>query len=99
MRINNFEDLEVYKQTRKLRILIKELSPDEKFNLCSQMRWAATSNTNNIVEGFGRYHYQENIQFCRQAGAINELMDDFNICLDENYMGKEKINTLKIQAY
>jgi len=104
MRINNFEDLEVYKKAREFRIeiyrLIKELPPEEKFNLCPQMRRAATSTTNNIAEGFGRYHYQENIQFCRQArGSINELIDDFNICLDENYIDKERINALKIQAY
>jgi four helix bundle protein len=104
MAINSFEDLEVYKKTREFRKeiynLIRELPKDEKINLCLQMRRAATSITNNIAEGFGRYHFQENIQFCRQArGSINELIDDLNVCLDENYINKEKIDVLKIKAY
>jgi four helix bundle protein len=50
------------------------------------MRRAALSVTNNIAEGHGRWHYQENIQFCRiSRGSVDELIDDFNICEDEGY--------------
>ncbi len=103
MKINSFEDLEVYKKAREFRKdiykLVKELPEIEKFNLCSQMRRAATSTTNNIAEGFGRYHFQENIQFCRQSrGSINELIEDLNICLDERYINQEKSDKLKNQA-
>ncbi len=104
MRIDNFEELEVYKKAREFRKevykLANELPEKEKFNLRPQMMSAARSTTNNIAEGFGRYHHQENIQFCRQArGSINELLDDFNICLDENYIEEEIINNLKNQAF
>jgi four helix bundle protein len=63
------------------------------------MRRAAVSITNNIAEGFGRYHFQENIQFCRQArGSVNELIDDLNVCLDESYCDKNELEDLKLKA-
>jgi len=50
------------------------------------MRRAAVSVSNNIAEGHGRWHYLENIHFCSIArGSIDELIDDFNACIDENY--------------
>jgi len=43
-----------------------------------------------IVEGYGRYHYQENIQFCKQArGSLFELVDHLSVALDENYIDEE----------
>ncbi len=100
----SFEDLEVYKSAREFRKnifnLIKSLPPEEKFNLASQMRRAATSLTNNVAEGHGRYHYQENIQFLRQArGSLEELIDDLNICLDEKYFPEDKLNQLKEEGF
>lgn len=71
MGYKTFEDLEAYKLARAFRKqifgLIRMLPDEEKYNLVNQMRRAATSLTNNIAEGHGRFHYQENIQFCRQA--------------------------------
>ena len=104
MSYGTFEDLELYKAAREFRkaiyLLIKKLPDDEKYNLVSQMRRAATSLTNNIAEGNGRYHYQESIQFCRQArGSLAELIDDLNICLDEAYLSVEVVNDLKVKAY
>ena len=56
--------------------------------------------TNNIAEGFGRYHYQENIQFCRQSrGSICELIDDFNECYDEGYINESYRDELKDDGY
>lgn len=100
----SFEDLELYKAAREFRkamySLIKCLPDEEKYNLVSQMRRASTSLTNNIAEGNGRYHYQESIQFCRQArGSLAELIDDLNICMDEAYLTEEVVNDLKVKAY
>ncbi len=96
----SFEDLEVYKAAREFRKkiygLVKKLPADEKHNLAGQMRRAATSLTNNIAEGHGRFHYQENIQFLRQArGSLEELLDDLNICFDEQYFPEEELKLLK----
>ena len=99
----SFEDLELYKAAREFRkrifILIKKLPPEEKYNLASQMRRAATSLTNNIAEGHGRFHYQENIQFLRQSrGSLEELMDDLNICLDESYFQENELMVIKAEG-
>lgn len=104
MAIRSFEDLEVFKLARKfskkISELIKKLPKGEDYNLKSQMKRAKLSMTNNIAEGFGRYHYQENIQFCRQSrGSICELINDFNECFNEGYNDQIERDTLKNEAY
>jgi four helix bundle protein len=104
MVIHSFEDLEVYKLarefSRKVGQLIRNLPQEEGYNLKNQIRRAKLSVTNNIAEGFGRYHYQENIQFCRQSrGSICELIDDFNECFDSGYIDQGYRDQLKNDAY
>ena len=104
MAYKTFEELEVYSLAREFRKeiyrLINKLPEQERYNLASQMRRAATSLTNNIAEGHGRYHYQENIQFCRQSrGSLSELIDDLNICADEGYFPEPHLKELKRRAY
>jgi len=104
MSIRSFEDLNVYKMarefSRRVGELIRKLPAHEEFNLKNQMRRAKLSMTNNIAEGFGRYHYQENIQFCRQSrGSICELIDDFNECHDNGYIVETERNELRAEAY
>jgi four helix bundle protein len=99
-----FEDLEVYKLarefSRKVSKLIKSLPREEDYLLKPQMKRAKVSVTNNIAEGFGRYHYQENMQFCRHSRAsVCELIDDFNECYDEGYIDEKYWNALKSDAY
>ncbi len=63
--IESFEDLNVWKTCRELRRSFFDLTmsfpSEEKFRLTDQIRRAAI-----IAEGYGWYHYQEDIQFCRQ---------------------------------
>ena len=104
MEYGTFEDLEVYKSARKYRkkiySLAKQLPEYEKYNLANQMRRAAVSLTNGIAEGHGRFHYQENIQFLRQSrGSLKELIDDINVCIDENYADLNRLNKLKKEGY
>jgi len=102
--IHSFEDLEVYKLARefsdKVGQLINKLPKEEEYNLKGQMRRAKLSMTNNIAEGFGRFHFQENIQFCRQSrGSICELIDDFNECYANKYIDQNYRDQLKDEAY
>jgi len=103
-KIRSFEDLECWKVGTELRRfvsqLVKTFPKEEQFDLTSQMKRASRSVTHNIAEGYGRFHYQENIQFCRQArGSLYELIDQFIVAFDEKYItneelikGKEQIN-------
>ena len=41
----------------------------------------------NIAEEFRRFHFQENIQFCRQSrGSLHELIDQFITSRDEGFI-------------
>jgi len=54
------------------------------------MKRAARSTTQNIAEGFGRFHYKENMQFCRVSrGSLYELIDDLITSIDEGFINKE----------
>src|SRR5439155_10881361 len=80
--------------------LIRQLPSEEKYCLANQMRRAAVSLTNNIAEGHGRWHYQENIHFCRIArGSLGEVIDDLNVCIDESYCAENVAAELKTEAY
>jgi four helix bundle protein len=103
-RYQTFEDLEVYQVAREFRRAMyrvaKQLPDEEKFGLCSQTRRAAVSLTNNIAEGHGRFHFLEQIKFMLQArGSLEELIDDLNICTDENYFPAEEIEKLKSEGW
>ena len=97
---STFETLDVWKKGRELRNKISKLTKsfpsEEKFRLTDQMIRASRSVTANIAEGHGRYHYQENIQFCRQArGSLFELIDHLYIALHEEYIDNNDFNNYK----
>ena len=98
-----FEDLEVYQVAREFRkamYAVNRRLPDfEKYDLGSQIRRAALSLTNNMAEGHGRFHYPDQIRFfLHSRGSLQELVDDLNVCLDENYLLTEEVAKLKEQA-
>jgi four helix bundle protein len=63
------------------------LPVEEKFNLNIQIRKAGVSGTANISEGYGRYHYQEGIQFYRISRAsIYALKDHLISCYDLKFI-------------
>jgi len=99
----SFEDLEVWKLARKLRVDIYDITESfpsrEKYSLVSQMRRAVLSVPGNIAEGYGRYHYKENIQMCRIArGSLNELIDYLFASVDTKYITQAVFETLYAQA-
>ena len=101
---STFEDLEVYQVAREFRKAMyqvaRRLPVIEKFGLASQVRRAALSLTNNIAEGHGRYHYLEQIKFTLQSrGSLEELIDDLNVCEDEQYLPVEEIASLKQRGW
>ena len=101
----SFEDLDCWKAGTDVRRYVKKVIEAfpayEKFELVDDMRRASRSVTHNIAEGYGRFHYQENIQFCRiSRGSLYELIDQFITSRDEKYIteveykeGRNKIET------
>ena len=100
MPIYSFEELEVYKVCRDFRkevsLLYKKFPKAEIFLLTAQLKDASRSVTANIAEGFGRYHYQENIQFCRQSrGSLMETLEHLITAFDETYITEAELNFMK----
>ena len=51
---------------------------------------ASRSITADIAEGYGRYHYQDNIRFCRQArGSLYELLDHLEVATECAYISAD----------
>ena len=89
--MKTFEELEAWKSARELRKansrLAKTFPNDERFRLVDQIIRSSRSLPANISEGFGRFHFQENIQFCRQArGSLSETLEHLICALDEGYI-------------
>ncbi|PIZ00524.1 four helix bundle protein [bacterium (Candidatus Howlettbacteria) CG_4_10_14_0_8_um_filter_40_9] len=107
--IKDFDDLEVYQLARELTVWIYKITSDfpdeEKFGIISQIRRAITSVGANIAEGFGRFHYKENVQFCRNArGSLTEVKHFMISALDLGYIDEgtdkefiERYDKLKIK--
>ena len=93
-KIRSFEELACWKKAREIRGFINEdvikKLPKNEFDMIDNMKRAARSCTRNIAEGYGRFHYQENIQFCRiSRGSMFELLDDLLTCKDEKFISTE----------
>jgi len=96
---NDFRDLEVWKRCRDIRketwALCKSFPDVERFRLSDQMIKASRSATACIAEGYGRYHFQENIQFCRQSrGSLYELVDHIDVSVECGYVDGRKAESL-----
>lgn len=99
-KITSFEDLIVWKNCRELKNKLinftNNLPKEEKFRLADQIIRAARSITNNIAEGYGRFHYKGNIQCCRiSRGSLYECMDHLYCCMDEKFINEDSFNKFK----
>ena len=99
---NHFYELPVYKKCRAFRKQVTTITKahfpkEERFLLSAQALDAARSITANLSEGFGRYHYQGNIQFCRQSrGSLAETMEHIITAFDDAYISKETLKQVNI---
>jgi len=51
---------------------------------------ATRSATANIAEGYGRYFYQENIQFCRYTrGSLSEMIDHLSVARECDFIDEK----------
>lgn len=98
--VGSFEDLKVWQQGRKVQKLIRQIISTfpkfELYRLTDQMIRSSRSVPRNIAEGYGRYHYQENIHFCRiSRGSLSELLNDAITALDEGYIDQKTLQTIR----
>jgi len=94
-----FKDLEIYKSATALRRqifdLVKRFPKEERYRLSDQLIRSTRKCPANIGEGHGRYHYQENIQYCRIArGSLCETIDHLATALECNYMEQKQHDEL-----
>ena len=99
LKYNDFRDLDVWRNCREIRIkiwkLCKQFPREEIHRLSDQLVRASRSASANIAEGYGRFHYQENIQFCRQArGSLYELVDHVSVAEECQYLEKDNAASL-----
>jgi four helix bundle protein len=98
--MSTFEDLETWQKCRQFRkeisLLLKGFPDDEKYRLIDQLKRASRSITANIAEGYGRFHYQDNLKFCRNArGSLNEVLDHLICAFDEEIITGGQLENLR----
>lgn len=90
-KIESYQDLEVWKQTKDLVSHIyrvtKSFPKEEQFGLINQLRRAAVSIPSNIAEGCGRNHFKDSIQFFFiSRGGLYEVETQILISSDLDYL-------------
>ncbi len=95
----DFITLDAWKRSREVKLffykkILPKVANEEKYNLGAQIRQASISITANIAEGYGRYHYQESIQFYRISRAsLYELKDHLISCSDLDFITEKEFKS------
>ncbi len=97
MKTYSFENLNVWKESRQLVLLIYKLQAGfpsiEKYGLGDQIRRAVVSVSSNIVEGNARYSLKEQIHFIDIAlGSLMEVYCQLILAYDLEYITLEQLN-------
>ncbi len=97
--INRFEDLEIWKEARRLFRIINYISSETNlkfdYKLKEQIRESSGSVMDNIAEGFERDGNMEFRQFLSIAkGSAGETRSQLYRLSDCNYISTEELNTL-----
>ncbi|RYU89931.1 four helix bundle protein [Mucilaginibacter terrigena] len=92
---NRIEDLEIYTLadsfSNKIWFLVLKWDYFAKDTVGKQIARSADSISANIAEGFGRFHYKENKNFCYfSRGSSIETKGWLNKCLVRNLISEEK---------
>jgi four helix bundle protein len=104
MKLTRFEDLDCWKEARKLvNIVYKAIKESKAFEndyrLKNQSIGAAISVMGNIPEGFVRRSNKEFIQFLFiSVSSAAELQSHMYIAMDQNYVTKETFDNIYQQA-
>ena len=100
MGYQTFEDLEVWKKVRALKIDIRKLTQsfpaEEKFRLSDQIIRSSRSINSQIAEGHGRRTYPDRLRFCIIArGSLSETYNHLVDAFDEKYITQETLDIFR----
>ncbi len=104
MKIRRFEDLECWKEARKLVNMVYEAVKlngnfQKDFRLSSQITVAAVSSMSNIAEGFSRRSNKEFVQFLFiSKSSATEVQSEAYVALDQEYIDQEAFGKIYGQA-
>ncbi|GGM72670.1 hypothetical protein GCM10010967_00220 [Dyadobacter beijingensis] len=93
------EELQVYQLAMRIGDEIWRIVDDRSYFVKDafgkQLIRSADSIAANIAEGFGRYHYKENLNFCYYSrGSLKETVTWLTKALNRNLISKEKFTEL-----
>ena len=100
MKTYSFENLDVWKESRKLVLMVYQLQNTfpsfEKYGLGDQLRRAVVSVSSNIVEGNYRFSIREQIRFIEISfGSLMEVYCQLILALDMNYINIDQLSECK----
>lgn len=104
MKITRFEDIEAWKEARKLVNLIYQVIKNNEnfrkdFRLINQIQSAAVSSMANIAEGFARRSNKEFIQFLFiSKSSAAEVQSHLYVALDQTYIYEKEFSQIYEQA-
>jgi four helix bundle protein len=91
---NDFDTLQCWQLARELRktisAIVKSFPEIEKYRLSDQLIRASRSVSDNIAEGYGRFHYKDKARFCFMArGSLVEVKNHLFTALDEEMIEQQ----------
>ena len=104
MKITRFEDIEAWKESRKLvKLVYMAINANENFQkdyrLVNQIQGASVSVMSNIAEGFSRKSNKEFSQFLFiSKSSAAEVQSQLYVALDQNYITKKTFQKIYDQA-
>lgn len=104
MKLTRFEDLECWREARKLVRQVYEAigrNPSWKrdIRLCAQIQAASVSVMSNIAEGFVRHSDKEFVQFLFIAmSSAAETQSHLYVAVDQKYLSQESFDEIYAQA-
>lgn len=103
MKIKRFEDIDVWKESRKLVNVVYDLANKElfkrDFGLREQLRKAAVSCMANVAEGFDSGTNRQFIQMLTYTGrSASEVQSELYIASDRKYITQSEFDKCYKQA-
>ena len=100
MKVEKFEDLEVWQFSRELVVEIYKITTTENFKrdfgLSNQIQRASVSVLSNIAEGFEYGSDKEFVRFLNIAkGSIGEVRAQLYVAFDLFYINKDQFEKLR----